>query len=338
MANYLVPKETAARLDSAFSKCRNLSLILGRYATDEVVQDHKNVGPWLRSFISNFSPSNLDPLLKATFGRWQAMTAFVPDRFTGRALGRVLVGFGGKGALDFGLTLSFMTGLPTIPGSALKGMTRAYGLLTIAANMAEAREVKSPLVMPAQGNSDPMLEQLDTVLASSDRNAKALRSALGELSRHFNLTPDALVDALEQYADANLYRAAFGSQEAGGACVFYDAVVAPGPAQGHRPLYEVDVMTPHFKDYYDDVNGVRPTYQRPPHDGQNPVPITFLTVAARTRFAFAVGLRQPLRADPFAQVARNRTVEWLRSALHELGVGAKTAAGYGVFGDFNPLT
>lgn len=332
MATYLVPKETATLINSAFSKCTNLSLILGRYADRAVVDEHKNVGPWLKTFITRFDQASAKPILDAVYARWQAMAASVPAtaQFTARALGRVLVGFGGKGALDFGLTLSHVTGLPTIPGSALKGLARAYGLLTVAADLAEARNVKSPLTVPPDSaKAETLLEQLDALLAAESRSGADLRRAADALSAHFTMAPADFISALDQYGPANDYRRAFGSQEAGGACIFYDAVVVP--VAKNRPLFEVDVMTPHFKDYYDDVNGARPNYNRAPHDGQNPVPIAFLTVAAGTRFAFAVGLRRVLEGDAQAAQARDQAVAWLKAGLHELGVGAKTAAGYGVF-------
>ena len=134
---------------------------------------------------------------------------------------------------------------------------------------------------------------------------------------------------LDAHADAEHFRRAFGSNDAGGVCVFYDAVVS-GMATG-RPLFEVDVMTPHVVKYYNAGNaGAR---LEPPHDGDSPNPVNFLTVAQGTRFAFAVGLRRTVsRTDrPEAEAARSKAVEWMKAALYELGVGSKTAAGYGVF-------
>ncbi len=65
---------------------------------------------------------------------------------------------------------------------------------------------------------------------------------------------------------------------------------------------------------------------RPPSDDQNPVPIMFPVVPAGTLFAFAVGLRG--RATPALQA---QAVAWLKAALAELGIGAKTSGGYGHF-------
>ena len=99
----------------------------------------------------------------------------------------------------------------------------------------------------------------------------------------------------------------------GGHAVFLDAIPA-GPL-----ALELDIMNPHYPDYYGD--------QRiPPTDWQNPNPVYFLAVAPGTPFLFAVGWRGD--AD---EAARMRAVGWLRAGLTDLGVGAKTTAGYGYF-------
>jgi len=247
--------------------------------------------------------------------------------FQAQALGRLIVGLGGKCAMEFSLTLQHTSGLPVIPGSALKGLTRTYALLTIAEKldfhplslkgMAEL-EVYNKANKVAKVVLRTPLEYLDEALSTWDDKARAsvLESAV---------QVDKLVGKkqgqgdLAQVSDlGDIYRTAFGSQEAGGACIFYDAVVARLSPQG--ALFEADVMTPHFADYYTN------TGEKPPDDAGNPNPITFVTVAAGTTFAFAVGLRPG--GDP---AAREQAVAWLKAALHELGIGAKTAAGYGIF-------
>ncbi|MCS7051739.1 MAG: type III-B CRISPR module RAMP protein Cmr6, partial [Thermomicrobium sp.] len=62
-----------------------------------------------------------------------------------------------------------------------------------------------------------------------------------------------------------------------GALVFFDAYPEPGWR------LELDVMTPHYPEYY--------AGKQPPTPWQNPTPITFLTVAPGTRYRVAIGLR-----------------------------------------------
>jgi CRISPR type III-B/RAMP module RAMP protein Cmr6 len=89
-----------------------------------------------------------------------------------------------------------------------------------------------------------------------------------------------------------------------GRAVFFDAVpLAP-------PHLEIDVMNPHYADYYQG--------NAPPADYLSPTPIYFLTVGQDSRYLFAV-------AGP--EKAQGR--KWLEGGLGELGSGAKTSAGYG---------
>ncbi|MCX7622352.1 MAG: type III-B CRISPR module RAMP protein Cmr6 [Thermomicrobium sp.] len=100
-----------------------------------------------------------------------------------------------------------------------------------------------------------------------------------------------------------------------GALVFFDAYPEP------RWRLELDVMTPHYPDYY--------SGKAPPTPWQNPNPITFLVVAPGTRYRIAIGLRQGV-ADPDGRL-RALATRWLREGLSQLGFGAKTTSGYGVF-------
>jgi CRISPR-associated protein Cmr6 len=100
-----------------------------------------------------------------------------------------------------------------------------------------------------------------------------------------------------------------------GSAIFYDAI----PAE--LPKLELDVITPHFAEYYQK--------EKWPTDSQNPIPIPFLTVAPNTTFLFAVGWRGAM--DEEALRLRELAQTWLINGLEILGAGAKTSAGYGFF-------
>jgi len=357
---YLTPRNTARVLASHANRCRHLGLILGRYAPEQAITqenwDDKGRIKWRDHWLKNdvlplFAveqnrPEDWQRLLEAIYTRWQAVTTSAVT-FQAQALGRLIVGLGGKGAMEFGLTLQHTSGLPVIPGSALKGLTRTYGLLTIAAelnirpfNLKQISALEERNKQRRQRKLPPLrtpLEYLDEALVAADD--KSRHDALIPITEVIDIMllgskaseqdPEQLIEEVrqrlnsshhdpDQFPEAAHYRAAFGSQESGGACIFYDAIVAKFSPQG--ALFEADVMTPHFVDYYTSAG------QKPPHDGGNPNPISFVTVAAGTTFAFAVGLRPG--GDP---AAREQAVAWLKAALHELGIGAKTAAGYGIF-------
>ncbi|MFQ3588236.1 MAG: type III-B CRISPR module RAMP protein Cmr6 [Fimbriimonadaceae bacterium] len=104
----------------------------------------------------------------------------------------------------------------------------------------------------------------------------------------------------------------FGKPEQAGAAVFFDAWYDPDTA-GHRPFHR-DVVTVHHPRYYQSRG------ETPATDMDDPTPVPFLVVKPRTRFSFA------LIAPPDTAGFLVGALKW---ALRELGVGAKTNAGYG---------
>lgn len=90
------------------------------------------------------------------------------------------------------------------------------------------------------------------------------------------------------------------------------------------PTLTLDVMTPHCGDWYQ--NGATNPGQpdRVPADWQSPVPITFLAVKEAT-FLFTLAAR-----NDASQSQLGKVMEQLDDALTSLGIGAKTALGYGV--------
>jgi len=106
----------------------------------------------------------------------------------------------------------------------------------------------------------------------------------------------------------------FGTQGQRGSVIFLDAYPEKVPD------LHVDIMNPHYGDYYSDDN-----YTIPPADYLNPVPIKFLTVAKDTVFIF----RALVDKDSAGLIDKEKTA--FKKALTEEGVGAKTAVGYGIF-------
>lgn len=89
----------------------------------------------------------------------------------------------------------------------------------------------------------------------------------------------------------------------------------------------VEIMTPHYKEYY--FNG------QPPHDAGQPNPVPFLAVPDGTDFTFHVtcapqSLPESLQTGwkPLMEAVFTHAFDWL-------GFGAKTAVGYGVLEDRN---
>lgn len=101
-----------------------------------------------------------------------------------------------------------------------------------------------------------------------------------------------------------------------GSVVFFDAYPIAWPR------LELDVMTPHYGGYYGGNNAVAA-------DWEDPVPVHFLRVPARTTIRFWFAGRPDAGVDA-GDLDRIR--ELLPIALDWLGLGAKTSSGYGWFG------
>lgn len=288
---YLVPRDTAQIAATYADKCLNLGLLLDRFTPLEAIRNDdilnqrgKAIGKvrtdWLKDQVARLTSQSLYACIGPETTRWLALTAGAKP-FEMKLRSRMVVGLGAKGPIEFGITLHPVTGLPYIPGSALKGLCRSYALLTIAG----LDSVRTPI-------EEDALAQLDRELIETTR--------------------------YENIDSALQYKLVFGSQKEAGGCTFYNAVL-------YRVLpilFKVDVMTPHFVKYYTSGGN------QPPDDADNPNPVTYLTIAEGTTFAFAVGRRRGFRGKS-ATVEQARS--WLKAALQEMGIGAKTAQGYGVF-------
>lgn len=338
---YLVPSDTAPIAQRWVNSALNMGLLLSRYLPREVIFKEDVAGErnqqwrdrWLRETCGRFQRNNstLRELVESRYNRWQKTTNG-SKRFSGRLLSRLIVGLGGKGPLEVGITLDRVTGLPYIPGSALKGVSRSMYLYLI------AEAVGVPALAPEQyakwkekdrqKDRPTPLELLDEYLAAEDKERTAkLRQALHDIDQN----PDHVFENLKHNAqEVNTFRLIFGSNAESGAVVFHHAVVKELPANGS--LFELDVMTPHFKDYYDAANAGR-TKLPAPSDDQSPNPVSFVTVAAGTVFSFAISLRRPSSSsDPTeSEKALKMAYTLLRHSIDAWGVGAKTAAGYGYF-------
>jgi len=106
------------------------------------------------------------------------------------------------------------------------------------------------------------------------------------------------------------HRALFGDHQLGGSVVFHDAWWAPGTPDESLPL-DLDVMTVHHREYYGGGDEA-------PADWDEPNPVVFTTA----RGAYHVALSGPAS---WVEAAGKLLAEGLAT----LGVGAKTAAGYG---------
>jgi len=281
-------------------------------------------------------------LLDAWNARWDKLTQGALT-FSLQTDWRLIAGLGKKGSLEVGFTFH-RYGFPYLPGSSLKGLARAAALLEIGEKLRqEALERLRQKVIETDKPKEPekigLLKALETVLSRSEDEI-----CLNELTA-CQIQPSQEIEKL-----ARTFRAIFGTTEHGGHVVFFDAI----PSAHALPRLELDIMNPHYPDYYKETGEDNPT--TPPANWQNPNPVKFLAVAAGVVFRFAVGWRRaPIDTTPLDSLPLEKQKEWswfkgaitpsaenqnpvleqarkwLESGLLGLGAGGKTNAGYGYF-------
>jgi CRISPR-associated protein Cmr6 len=236
---------------------------------------------------------------------------YTVQRFALRAASRVIVGLGAESVLETSIRLHRVYGFPILPGSALKGLTRAYALWEIATKLGIPLSYKELTEREQSGERTP-LQKLEKCIEEVELEKR--QQLLRELQTDPALPPKAPIRQLDMEAfdqQVDFLRDVFGIAGQAGKVIFFDAI----PANPANLKLELDVMNPHYGPYYQGA--------QPPADYHNPVPVFFLTIGLGSEFLFAV-------ASQNADLA-TKAKEWLKKALEEMGVGAKTVAGYGLW-------
>lgn len=326
-------KDTNTAVERELAGCKNLGLILDKFQPWQPVSGQVNPGGWdLFMDGTRDKPAGLaargawftgrvargdliDPWLNPNSRIEEGILASFRTRWRSAAAAAgaavfpmwtespLIIGLGAKGTLETAITLHPLYGFPYIPGSALKGIARAAAFFELAGAMGiDGVDNETYGALKKRKEKTPLqklAEALDEGLDGKDA-AKwpAAYQQFEKLIRKFRLL--------------------FGWRGGAGRAVFFDGVPARVPA------IAPEVMTPHFKGYYAEGS--------PPDDADSPNPISLLAVARGTPFYFAVAPR----LGPQDNGLRDKAILWLVKGLEELGLGGKTAAGYGFFQESKP--
>lgn len=195
------------------------------------------------------------------------------------------------------LALDRNSGVPYIPGSAVKGCARRFAIHALSEAPTDQKTA--------------LLRDITAVFGWGDEDWKSGRKGNGEFRSDFEMACGTHWEAC-QSAFKNL------PAQSSGRIAFLPAYPVDGD-----PGIELDVVTGHHSKYYAD-----PLPTAVATDTEEPVPVIFPAVspARKPRFVFAL---VPLRFDDKALADKAR--DWLRQGLEGFGIGAKTAAGYGWF-------
>jgi CRISPR-associated protein Cmr6 len=314
-------------LAKSLQQCRNLGLWLDKFRSINEERDDKGElwenleDQWKLSetakrregFALRLS-APVPSLLKSANARRSTMFSALRSRgttvieFTAEPDYRLILGFGTEHVLETNLYLHRIYGFPILPGSAVKGVTRARAFWEIAENLGVPVVSAVEAQQRKVAKSKTPLQLLDQLLVAGDpESQQKTLTQLQQDSLCTDLRSVQMLDLAKWLAQTTGFCQVFGTTKRRGQVIFFDAY----PTQ--TPKLVLDVLNPHYGKYYRD--------EAPPADYLDPIPTYFLTVAKDSAFQFALVSESPGLA--------NKAKQWLTDALTDLGIGGKTSAGYG---------
>ncbi len=238
-----------------------------------------------------------------------------------RQQSRLMVNMSGGVMENAGICLD-RTGMPYIPGSAVKGCARRMAIQELYEDRCSGKDIKelaNKLVKIATifgwGEQDWSNEKNTNKLLKSDFTYAV---GLDKLIDVFNLSCNELVSRKILSANPKTFKD-FGAFS--GRVSFLPAYPVDINIPNTLGKLELDVITCHHQDYYSGN-------KEDATDDEDPNPVKFPAVAEGHIFGFALIKIRECSQEDIEQAGR-----WLLDGLINFGIGAKTAAGYGWFQD-----
>lgn len=310
-------ESTRAALGASFERCDSRSLWFERFADPLACDAGK------QQYFSEAMRISIDSGLGKTRSAYLSRVSSASSRFQARLESRLMVNMAGGVMENANLCLDRFSGLPFIPGSAVKGCARRMALQ----QLRDSVEAKPD----AYDDHASKLADIALIFGWGDGDWQTDRNKKGNLASDFFWATmeqtGILVSAAQLLAQAlnvsipeSQKNQPWKSLPSFGGSVAFHAAWPSGAPQG-SPLgaLELDVLTSHHPEYY---QGKRKTAT----DDENPIPVVFPAVKAGHVFTFALA---PLRRAPESRVAL--ACSYLKEGLSIFGIGAKTNAGYGWF-------
>lgn len=216
---------------------------------------------------------------------------------------RFAIGLGNPSFIENGFSFYPVYGIPYIPGSSIKGLTRSVFLNIISLKLKK--------------DIDKIEDFLENE-RENEENKKEDKELKDILNKEIEITY--FGKYLGKINPQETYKILFGTKNREGKIIYYDAF----PTNLKKDSIEIDVINPHYQDYYTSEG------KEPPADWYNPVPIFFMVLSEGTEFTFMLDTLDPKKED-YIELAE----KILKIGLEKFGIGAKTRKGYGWFTDIN---
>ena len=273
--------------------CENRSLRFSRYTDPALKEDARRA--FLDVAIAQKLPENVR---RDHLDDFDAFLDAVPGviRIYAENKARLLLNMSGGVMVNAGCSLDRLTGLPIIPGSAIKGVARHAALDTLKSEIREDKPAYLAKIALVFGwTSADWMDQSDFAWAAAD----ALTETISIIERQLGAFP----------------------KDFAGAIAFFSAM----PRNPLNHDLELDIVTSHHRDYYSECIDVA-------LDNEQPNPVVFPAVATGHVFGFALApLCRTTQIGPMLPALLDCARQWLISGIETYGLGAKTAAGYGWF-------
>jgi len=308
-------------LGNSLERCESRSLWFDRFGNPSAKESERQ-----DYFING---SNKMPF--SGFVRYRSafikMMGTVGQGFDARLESRLMINMAGGVMENANLCIDRFSGIPFVPGSAVKGCARRMALQTLwdAVETAPEREAEHGEALAdvtmifGWGDSDWTLAKDKSGYYASDF-AWAVHGFSGIFAKAANELAKRLSVSISER---------FGTQpwkclpSYGGDVSFHSAWPTSAPNGSRVGALELDVLTSHHPDYYSDYYSDKTKVAL---DCENPNPVFFPAVKAGQVFSFAVTALRGTSNDRVSQAAR-----LLKEGLQLFGIGAKTNAGYGWF-------
>lgn len=310
-------ESTRAALGANFERCESRSLWFDRFADPQA----SDVGK--QQYFNDGMRRSIESGLGKSRSAYLNRVSSPSSRFQARLESRMMVNMAGGVMENANLCLDRFSGLPYIPGSAVKGCARRMALQQLRdsveakpdAHNDHASKLADIALIFGWGDGDWQVGKdkkgnpaSDFFWATMEQN-EILVSGIRLLAQGLNVS---IPEAQQNHP--------WKSFPSFGGSVTFHAAWPSGAPQGSRfGALELDVLTSHHHEYY---QGKRQTAT----DDENPIPIVFPAVKAGHVFTFAL---TPLRGAPEKRV--ELACSYLKEGLSIFGIGAKTNAGYGWF-------
>lgn len=324
----LMPSNVISISDfSPFLEDPNLWLLFNKYLPlkKEIVltKDQKNPGSQKNANIDKYtysikrSKAKLKELLLDNSNRlreiiaaFNKQLAFINDRFknfansyTFKTKSNLIVGLGITSVLESSMRLHYIYGVPCIPSSAIKGVLRAYKLWELIDwDISLANYIE--LVI---GFYEELFEENKTTLL------KKLEDKITQINSK-KIDEDKKKVLIQKLPDLIEILRIFGTQNKKGSLIVLDAFPEKFE-NSFDGFIDLDILNNHYPDYY--------SKNEPPADWHNPNPVTFFVIPKGIKFNF------------YFLNTYNTLASDLEKALNTLGIGSKTALGYGILEKFD---